>query len=97
MSPYGKFYWEDLNYNILMPNNRGHGKSEGNYIGFGWHDRLDYIEWIDYIINRSGKDSKILLHGISMGAATVLMTSGEDLPENVKAIVSDCAYTSVNE
>ncbi len=97
MSAFGKFYREDLNYNILMPDNRGHGKSDGNYIGFGWHDRLDCLEWINYIIDRFGEDSKILLHGISMGGATVLMTSGEDLPKNVKAIVSDCTYTSVND
>jgi fermentation-respiration switch protein FrsA (DUF1100 family) len=97
MGMHAKYYYEDLGYNILMPDARGHGKSEGNYIGLGWHDRKDYIRWIEYIINRVGADSQIILHGVSMGGATVLMTSGEELPGNVKAIISDCAYTSVKE
>lgn len=80
-----------------MLDDRGHGKSEGSYIGFGWQDRKDYLKWIDYTINTVGKDSEIVLHGVSMGGATVLMTSGEDLLDNVKAIISDCAYTSVKD
>ncbi len=97
MGMFAKYYYEDLGYNILMPDARGHGKSEGDYIGFGWHDRKDYVKWIEYVIERSGRNSKIILHGVSMGGATVLMTSGEDLPDNVKAIISDCAYTSVKD
>ncbi|NLC67852.1 MAG: alpha/beta hydrolase [Clostridiaceae bacterium] len=97
MGSYAKYYYEDLGYNILMPDARGHGKSEGDYIGFGWHDRKDYVRWIEYIIDRVGEDSQIVLHGVSMGGATVLMTSGEELPGNVKAIISDCSYTSVKD
>ncbi|WP_315122054.1 alpha/beta hydrolase [uncultured Clostridium sp.] len=97
MISYAKFYHDKLGYNILMPDDRGHGKSEGSYVGFGWSDRKDYLKWIDYIISIVGKDSEIVLHGVSMGGATVLMTSGENLPDNVKAIVSDCAYTSVKD
>lgn len=97
MIRYAKFYHDILGYNVLMPDTRGHGKSEGDYIGFGWPDRKDYLKWIDYIIENVGQDSKIILHGVSMGGATVLMVSGEDLPNNVKAIVSDCAYTSAKE
>jgi fermentation-respiration switch protein FrsA (DUF1100 family) len=97
MAPYAEFYYEQYGYNVLMPDDRGHGDSEGNYIGFGWIDRKDYMNWIDYIINRIGQDSQIVLHGVSMGGSAVLMTSGETLPENVKAIVSDCAYTSVKD
>jgi fermentation-respiration switch protein FrsA (DUF1100 family) len=96
MGLYAKLYY-DLGYNVLMPDDRGHGKSEGNYIGFGWVDRKDYLDWIDFIIDKVGPESQIVLHGVSMGGATVLMTSGENLPVNVKAIVSDCAYTSVKE
>ncbi|WP_373457846.1 alpha/beta hydrolase [Paenibacillus wynnii] len=95
MGAYAKIYAELLGYNVLIPDARGHGESEGNYIGFGWHERRDYLQWIRYLIDRKGPESKIVLHGVSMGGATVLMTSGEDLPPQVKVIVSDCAYTSV--
>jgi len=94
MGSYAKIYY-DLGYNVLLPDDRGHGNSEGKYIGFGWSDRNDYLKWIDFIINKVGEKSQIVLHGVSMGGATVLMTSGENLPEAVKAIVSDCSYTSV--
>jgi len=97
MGYFAEFYHDELDFNILMPDLRGHGKSEGNYIGFGWHDRLDIINWINYIIKNKGKNQKIILHGISMGASTVLMTSGEELPVNVKGIISDCGYSSVEE
>jgi uncharacterized protein len=97
MGGFAKFYYEALGYNILMPDNRGHGSSGGNYIGFGWHDRRDCLSWIHYIISKTGANSQIVLHGVSMGGAAVLMTSGEALPENVKCIISDCAYTSAKD
>ena len=83
-------------YNVLMPNLRTHGKSEGKYIGMGWLDRLDLLKWIEYLIKEYG-NIKIILYGISMGAATVMMTSGEKLPNNVKVVIEDCGYTSVWE
>jgi fermentation-respiration switch protein FrsA (DUF1100 family) len=95
MGGFAQYYSETLSFNVLMPNLRGHGKSEGSYIGFGWHDRKDILQWIDVIIEKLGHDTQIVLHGVSMGAATVLMTSGENLPGNVKCIISDCAYSSV--
>ncbi|WP_462405394.1 alpha/beta hydrolase [Gracilibacillus sp. Marseille-QA3620] len=94
MFAYAKYYHEVLGYNVLMPDARGHGKSEGDYIGFGWHERKDYAQWIDYVIERNGDKSEIALHGVSMGSATVMMTSGEELPEQVKAVIADCGYTS---
>lgn len=97
MGSYAKLYYENFGYNVLLPDGRGHGNSEGDYTGFGWIDRKDYLKWIDLIIDKLGQDSEIVLHGVSMGGATVLMSSGENLPKNVKAIVSDCAYTSVKE
>jgi len=90
-----RFYYEE-GYNILKPDARGHGKSEGDYIGYGWDDRLDYKEWFNLLINEKDEKS-IFLHGFSMGAATVLMTSGEDLPEEVKGIIADSGYTSLEE
>ena len=92
MSDQSKYFY-DMGYNVLIPDLRGHGKSEGDYIGMGWKDRLDIISWINFII-KENPNAEIVLHGTSMGAATVLMTSGENLPSNVKAIVADCAYTS---
>lgn len=81
-------------YWVLAPDLRCHGESEGDFIGMGWTDRLDIIQWIDHIISLDEK-AKIVLHGQSMGGAAALMTAGEDLPEQVKAVISDCAYTSV--
>lgn len=97
MGALAKLYHESLGFNVLMPDARGHGKSDGGYIGFGWHERKDYGKWIAYVIERVGPSSQIVLHGLSMGGATVLMASGEDLPDQVRGIVSDCAYTSAKD
>lgn len=93
VSSKAKHFYE-MGYNVLVPDLRGHGKSEGDYIGMGWDDRLDIIDWINNIL-KDNPSSEIILHGTSMGAATVLSTSGENLPKNVKAIIADCGYTSV--
>ncbi|WP_226035989.1 alpha/beta hydrolase [Aquibacillus saliphilus] len=90
-----KFYY-DLGFDILMPDARGHGESQGDYIGYGWHDRLDYLSWIDELTDKRQADT-IFLHGNSMGASLVLMTSGEDLPTEVKGIIADSGYTSVKD
>ncbi|MFC4100653.1 alpha/beta hydrolase [Paenibacillus xanthanilyticus] len=92
-----RLYWEKLGYNILVPDARGHGGSGGAYIGFGWPERKDYAQWIERVLEQHGEDARIVLHGVSMGAATVMMTSGERLPGNVRAIVADCGYTSVKD
>ncbi len=81
-------------YNVLIIDLRAHGQSEGTYIGMGWLDHYDLQIWIDKIIEENN-NSKIILYGISMGAATVSMTTGEDLPDNVKVCIADCGYTSV--
>ncbi|MGX7243299.1 alpha/beta hydrolase [Enterococcus quebecensis] len=96
MASFAKIY-HDLGYNVLVPDARGHGESEGDYIGFGWPERKDYLQWIDKVLTENGEDAQITLYGISMGGATVMMTSGEKLPKNVKAIVEDCGYSTVNE
>lgn len=92
-----RLYHEKLGMNVLLPDARGHGMSEGDYIGFGWHERLDYTRWIDQVLDRLGNHSVLVLHGVSMGGATVMMASGEPLPEQVACIVEDCGYTSVQE
>jgi len=81
-------------YNVLLIDLRAHGESQGDYIGMGWHDRLDLIEWANYLISKNA-DCQIILHGVSMGAATVMMATGEDLPENIKVAIEDCGYTSI--
>lgn len=94
---FAKAYF-DMGYSTLIIDNRSHGKSEGKYIGFGILDRYDLLEWIKYSINRFGNDVQIVIHGDSMGASTVLMTTGfEDLPKNVKVAVADCGFTSPEE
>ena len=95
MSNYAKHFYEQ-GYNILIPNLRAHGESEGTYIGMGWHDRLDLISWIDMLVTRE-PSCEIALLGISMGATTIMMATGEELPENVKVAIADCGYSSVYE
>ncbi|WP_042149352.1 alpha/beta hydrolase [Paucisalibacillus sp. EB02] len=97
MGLYGQYYYEELGYHFFTADSRGHGRSEGDYIGFGWPDRLDYVDWINLMIEKLGPDTEIILHGLSMGAATVLMTAGEDLPNNVKLVIADSPYTSVHD
>ena len=88
-----KFYIEQ-GFNMLIVDERAHGDSEGTYIGFGVLDRYDVVKWIEYAIKLFGNDVNIMLHGDSMGATTVLLASGLNLPKNVKAIVADCGFTS---
>ncbi len=87
--------FHDMGYNILVPDDRGAGSSEGNYIGYGWPDRLDYVKWINQVIKRNGQNSEIVMFGVSMGGATTMMVSGEKTPSQVKAFIEDCGYTSV--
>ncbi|MDV6379363.1 alpha/beta hydrolase [Sporosarcina sp. GW1-11] len=95
MGLYGQYYYEELGFNIFMPNARGHSKSGGDYYGFGWPDRLDLIDWTKQLTEKLGPKTEVVYHGLSMGAATVLMASGEQLPEQVKAIIADSPYQSV--
>ena len=92
ISPIKRFYKQG--YNLLIPDLRGHGQSEGDYIGMGWDDRYDIMGWIDYIIAKD-KKAQIILYGVSMGGATVMDVAGEVLPQQVKAVIEDCGYTSV--
>ena len=88
------YHFYNEGYNVLVPDLRGCGNSEGKYVEMGYSDRKDVLKWIDKIIEKD-PNCQIVLHGLSMGAATVMMTTGEKLPSNVKAAVEDCGYTSV--
>ena len=92
MMPFAEHYLEK-GYNCLMPMLRGHGLSAGDYAGFGYYDHYDIMGYID-LIREKDEQAQIILHGCSMGAATVMMDAGEFLPRNVKAIIEDCGYTS---
>lgn len=83
-----------LGRSVLLVDQRTSCKSEGNVISFGINESRDCLSWIDFIINHYGKDSKIILTGISMGAATVMIAAGKDLPENVIGVLADCGYSS---
>ncbi|MGT2935172.1 alpha/beta hydrolase [Streptococcus castoreus] len=93
MKPYAMLF-HNLGYNVLIPDNEAHGESDGNLIGYGWNDRLNVIAWAKRLVDED-KESQITLFGLSMGAATVMMASGESLPKQVTSIIEDCGYTSV--
>ena len=84
----------DRGFNQIIVDQRAHGESEGKNLTFGVKEKYDCLDWVDYAIRRFGKDVKILLGGVSMGAATVLMASSLPLPENVVGITGDCGYSS---
>lgn len=86
-------FYRDLGYNILLTDERAEGNSGGKTITFGACERYDCLSWIEYISERFGSPETVL-HGLSMGAATVLCTLSEDLPSNVVKVVSDCAFSS---
>ena len=105
----GYLYSKEMDFNILLPDLYGHGMSEGNHVQMGWKDRLDVLQWTetaDELFGRNHADSiasrstKMVVHGISMGAATTMMVSGEVEHGQyqqpfIKCFVEDCGYTSV--
>ncbi len=80
--------------NIVCPDQRACGRSEGKYITLGVKERLDCRAWIDVINREFGEDHPIILDGVSMGASTVMMTAALDMPKNVRGIIADCGFTS---
>lgn len=93
MKPYAKLF-HDMGYNVLMPDNVAHGQSQGKIIGYGWKDKENVIKWTESLVAEDS-NQEITLFGVSMGAATVMMASGENLPKQVVNIIEDCGYTSV--
>ena len=100
-------YNHDMGYNVLLPDLYGHGESEGDHIQMGWKDRWDVMRWSEVADDIFSKKNSLhqmkqndthtqqVLHGISMGAATVMAISGEKTPDYVKCFVEDCGYSSV--
>jgi len=80
-------------YHVLVPDLRASGESDGIYLSMGYFESDDVKLWIDQIV-QSAPQAEIVLHGVSMGAATVIQTSVKPLPNNVKVVVEDCGYTS---
>ena len=88
-------YYIERGYNLFIVDHVASGESEGEYCTFGYNETKDSLKWLDYMTETFGKDIKIILHGVSMGAATVMKMSGSGLlPENVKMTVADCGFTS---
>ncbi len=90
-------FWQDNGCHVLYIEQRGHNSSEGDYMGFGMIERYDCLSWIDWVMENLDSSLPIYLAGISMGASTVLMTLGLNLPENVCGVIADSGFTSAHE
>ncbi len=88
---------QKIGHNALVIDQRANGKSGGHCISFGIREKEDCLAWTQYLIDRFGEHTQIILSGISMGAATVLMTTSLELPPNVKGIMADCPFTSAKD
>ncbi len=92
---YARHYVEELGYNMFFVDHQAAGESEGRYIGFSSYESKDALKWLNFMTEEFGSDIQIILHGISMGSATVmLMTGSGQLPENVRFTIADCGFTS---
>ena len=89
-------FWQDNGCSVLYAEQRGQGESGGEHMGFGMIERYDCLDWINWVNEKTEGKMPIYLAGISMGASTVLMTGGFDLPENVCGIMADCGFTSAH-
>ena len=87
-------FWHENGCSVLYAEQRGQGESGGEYMGFGLTERYDCLDWANWANQNGFSDLPIYLCGISMGASTVLMAAGLDLPENVHGIMADCGFTS---
>ena len=89
-----RMYRDSLNFNFLAPDLHFHGMSEGRAVRMGWLDRLDARRWGE-LAHDIWKDDFLVVHGVSMGAATTMMLSGETLPSYFSAFIEDCGYSDV--
>ncbi|MBR6772256.1 MAG: alpha/beta hydrolase [Clostridia bacterium] len=86
-----------LGRNAFIVDQRGSGKSEGRVISFGANEQYDCLSWVNFLAEHFGKDVKVILCGISMGASTVMLASSHNLPDNVVGVLADCGYSSAKE
>ena len=86
-----------LGRNVLLVDQRTSCGSEGNVISFGINEHRDCLAWVDFAVKHFGPDVKLVLTGISMGASTVLMAAGKELPPNVAGVLADCGFSSPKE
>ena len=93
----GIFRAHNLGHNALLVDHRASGTSDGKVITFGVNEKRDCLDWIAFMTDHFGSEQKIILTGISMGAATVMLASAEDLPGNVIGVLADCGYTSAEK
>lgn len=92
MAVFARYYYENYHAHICMIDARAHGESEGNTIGFGYHDRNDLHQWINLLKLQYGKNTRFILHGISMGASTLLYANVDGYDPAVKGIITDSAF-----
>lgn len=93
----GIFRSFSVGHSAFLVDQRGSGYSDGHVISFGVNESRDCLKWVDFLISHFGPDVKIMLSGISMGAATVLIASGQPLPDNVVGVLADCGFTSAKD
>ena len=88
------FYYRVSKSNVLMVDQRAHGKSRGRLITFGIRERFDCRDWAFFASKKCGANLPLYVAGVSMGASTVMMAAGLELPDNVCGLIADCGYTS---
>ncbi len=93
MSYYGQCFYEAFDCHVFLPDLRGHGQSEGNYVGYGYPDHQDIARWVD-LLHEEMPDLPIVIFGLSMGGATVNLLSSVEMP-NVKLLIEDCGYSNL--
>lgn len=89
--------FHQLGYNVLVPDDRAQGASGGKAMSYGYFESRDYLKWINQVIARQGKQSQIVLFGVSMGGATTMIASGLKTPTQLKAYIEDCGYTTADD
>lgn len=87
-------YYHECGYNLLLVDQRAHGRSQGRFLTFGVRERYDVLSWVTYLSLMLGHEHPMFLCGLSMGASTVCMAADLDFPGNVRGIIADCGFTS---